>query len=156
MAKPRAIVSHDVWSGLINCLSDWHKGWQMYQNDSFFSLGGGGQVGLAALSLVLTVLVVLGAARLMRGRSIDARLGIAVLVFALFVWLSPQVYYAYYWLIFEDLPVQWVISWPPLKAAWHYASFTGPSNLSAHGQGVLFWVLVLCALMGLKRRGPKP
>ena len=125
----------------------------MYQNDSFFSLSGPGQVGLAALSIVMTVLVLLGAARLMRGRGVALRLGIAVVVFALFVWLSPQVYYTYYQQIFDDLPVQWVIGWPPLKSAFAFASFTGPSNMSAHGQGALFWLLVALALKGLVRRG---
>ena len=124
----------------------------MYQNDSFFSLGVGGQIGLAALSIVLTVLVLLGAARLMRGRGTVLRLGIALVTFALFVWLSPQIYYSYYYLIFEDLPVQWVIGWPPLKTAFAFASFTGPSNLSAHGQGVLFWLLLGLALKGLVGR----
>ena len=125
----------------------------MYQNDSFFSLGVGGQIGLAALSFVLTILVLLGAAWLMRGRGIAFRLAIAFAAFALFVWLSPQIYYSYYFMIFEDLPVQWVIGWPSLKTAFSFASFTGPSNLSAHGQGVLFWLLAALALKGLVGRG---
>jgi hypothetical protein len=127
----------------------------MYQSDSFFSLSGGGQAGLAALSLALSVLVLLGTARLMRGRGLGVRLGIAVVVFALFVWLSPQVYYTYYRMIFDDLPAQWVIGWPPLKTAFAYASFTGPANLSAHGQGALFWLLIALALKGLFFRGQR-
>jgi hypothetical protein len=127
----------------------------MYEEDSFFSLSTGGQIGLLCLSISLTLLVLFVAARLMRGRSLVVRIGLGVIFFGLFVWLSPQVYYTYYRMIFDGLPAQWVIGWPPFDAMFDYASFSGPQNLSAHGQGVLFWMLVILALWGSMRRGPE-
>jgi hypothetical protein len=117
-----------------------------YGGDSFFTLGGAERVGLLVLSVVLSVGILLIAWRLMRARSFAVRLGIATLLFGLFVWLSPQIYYAYYQLIFDGLPVQWVIGWPPFSDILKTARFAGPSNLSAHGQGALFWVLIILAL----------
>ncbi len=126
----------------------------MYSEDSFFSLGVGGQIGLGCLSFALAVALMFGAWRLMRGKSLMVRLLIAVGLYALFVWLSPQIYYTYYWMIFEDLPVQWVIGWPPFQAMFEHASFTGRSNLSSHGKGVLFWLMMVLALKPSKPRDP--
>lgn len=128
----------------------------MYSEDSFFSLGTGGQIGLACLSLALAVALMFGAWRLMRGKPFVVRLGLAVVLFGLFVWLSPQVYYTYYQMIFDNLPVQWVIDWPPFAEMFAYASFTGRSTLSAHSQGALCWGLVALAILGSRRRGQKP
>jgi len=125
----------------------------MYAGDSFFSLSTGGTIGLAVLSGVLAFAVLCGAIRLMRGRGIVARLVIGAVVFAAFVWLSPQVYYAYYIFLFEDLPLQWVVRIPTAGIFFETISFTGRSTLSAHGKGALFWVLVIAAAMprGLRR-----
>ena len=84
----------------------------MYRDDSFFTLGLLEAAGL----LVVTALLVLGvlalARRLCRG-GLGRRLVAAAGLFWVFLWLSPQVYYAYYQLIFDGLPVQIVIGWPP-------------------------------------------
>ena len=77
-----------------------------------------------------------------------SRLGAAYLGFWLFVWLSPQVYYQYYRLIFDGLPVQWVVGRPELGEAMRLLTFTGPANLSAHGQGVLGWAMLCVAFAG--------
>ena len=87
----------------------------MYESDSFFTLSVGGQIGLALLSLWLSVLVLWALWRGTRGLPRLSRLGAAYLGFWLFVWLSPQVYYQYYRLIFDGLPVQWG-RWTP--GAW--------------------------------------
>jgi hypothetical protein len=118
----------------------------MYRDDSFFTLG---LVEIAGL-LVVSVLLVLGvlalARRLCRGR-LGRRLVAAAGLFWVFLWLSPQVYYAYYQLIFDGLPVQIVIGWPPgAETVLRRLAFAGPATLAAHGQGVLGWVLVAGAV----------
>jgi len=122
----------------------------MYRDDSFFTLGLLEAAGL----LVVTVLLVLGmlalARRLRRG-GLGRRLVAAAGLFWVFLWLSPQVYYVYYQLIFEGLPVQIVIGWPPgAETVLRRLVFAGPATLAAHGQGVLGWVLVVGAV---RRRG---
>ncbi|SFJ78534.1 hypothetical protein [Jannaschia pohangensis] len=113
-----------------------------YGEDSFFTLSGGGQLGLALLSLILWALAVLLVWRLARGPIRGAVL--ALVVFVLFVWLSPQIYYAYYFLIFDDLPVQIVIKSPPGPGyLLRLLTFTQEASLSRHGQGLLGWSLLL-------------
>ncbi len=102
------------------------------------------------LSATLALLTLWAARRVMRRNSVLGRLATALVAFALFVWLSPQVYYAYYLMIFDGLPLQWVIGWPALRDVVDLATFTGPANMSAHSQGLLFWVLI-----GLAIRAPK-
>jgi hypothetical protein len=68
-------------------------------------------------------------------------------LFWLFLWLSPQVYYLFYQLIFAGLPVQIVITWPPgAETVLRRLTFTGPATLSAHGQGLLGWALLVLAV----------
>ena len=119
----------------------------MYADDSFFTLGLVETVGL----LVVTALLVLGvlalARRMYRRGQLGRRLLWAAGLFWVFLWLSPQVYYAYYQIIFEGLPVQIVIGWPPgAETVLRRLVFAGPATLSAHGQGVLGWVLVVGAV----------
>ena len=124
----------------------------MYEGDSFFTLSVGGQIGLAAISLALFVAVLVALWWGTRRRSRPVRIAVALVGFWLFVWLSPQVYYQYYMLIFDGLPVQWVI-WPPRGPgeALQLLIFTGPANLSAHGQGVLGWAMLCVAFVGNTR-----
>ncbi|MEM7711776.1 MAG: hypothetical protein AAF264_13740, partial [Pseudomonadota bacterium] len=64
----------------------------MYAGDSFFTLGPGGQAGLALLSLFLWALTLLAALRpVLAARTL--RLLRAITLLWAFVWLSPQVYY---------------------------------------------------------------
>ena len=127
----------------------------MYEDDSFFTLTTGGQIGLLILSASLALLTLWVAWRVMRRSSVFGRLVTALVAFALFVWLSPQVYYTYYLMIFDGLPLQWVIGWPVLRDIVDLATFTGPANMSAHSQGLLFWVLVLLAIRISKARAPQ-
>lgn len=75
-----------------------------------------------------------------------AHLGAAVsLVWTLYVAafvVSPQVFYAYYQLIFPGLPAQWVID-PPrqLDRLVDAVALTPGDSIADHGAGVLFWVL---------------
>lgn len=119
----------------------------MYGQDSFFTLSIPGQIGLACLSLVLFAAVIGVSWRLAKCRSMWVRLGVPFLLFWLFVWVSPQVYYTYYRMIFDGLPAQWVIGVPPgLGHIIRLLTFTAQSNLSAHGQGILGWVAILVSL----------
>ena len=120
----------------------------MYQGDSFFTLSTGGQIGLAVLSGMLVFLAI-GAVRLCR-RKVAARAAapaIGLVLWWLFLWLSPQVYYLYYQLIFEDLPWQVVIGWPPGAVRLiELLTFQGNVTLSDHGVGALGWAMILAGL----------
>ena len=120
----------------------------MYQDDSFFTLSGSGQVGLVLLSVILTILTLLAARRGTLGRPLWLRLAIAGAVFVLFVWLSPQVYYSYYRAIIPGLPSQWVIqSSPDLFETIRLLLFQSKASLSDHGKGVLGWLIVLAVVL---------
>lgn len=123
----------------------------MYSEDSFFTLGWLKGAGLLVVTGALVWLIWKMAKRVCRGGLIR-RLVWALGLFWAFVWLSPQVYYAYYWLIFPDLPVQWVVGWPP-GPEWigRLLAFQGPSTLSAHGQGALGWALTIGAAWRFRR-----
>lgn len=115
----------------------------MYAQDSFFDLTLWGRIGLVGISTVLFALVVFAAWRLLRG-PVWFRISCALMLFWIFVWASPQVYYMYYRTIIPDLPLQWVI-WPPPwpDQAARMLFFAGPQNLSAHSQGLLGWALLV-------------
>lgn len=121
----------------------------MYESDSFFTLSAGGQLGLAMLSVVLSLAVLWALWRGTRALPRAWRVALALVGFWFFVWLSPQVYYQYYRLIIDGLPAQWVV-WPPRwpAEAAQLLIFQGPANLSAHGQGVLGWLMICVALVG--------
>ena len=126
----------------------------MYNQDSFFDLSSWGQVGLIAISTVLFLLALIAALLMLRPQGVVIRIIGALVLFWIFVWASPQIYYTYYWTIIQDLPVQWVI-WPPPgpgKAA-QMLVFQYRSNLSAHSQGILGWCLIAAPFVpGLRAR----
>lgn len=125
----------------------------MYREDPFFTLSMGGQVGLAALSAVLTLLTVYAAASPFRKFQFDngcvqllSRLAVAVFLLWSFVWLSPQVYYLYFQMIFSGLPWQVVIKEPPGPGSIAgLLLFRGDTTLSNHSKGLLGWMLLLYA-----------
>jgi hypothetical protein len=126
----------------------------MYDSDSFFTLSVPGQIGLAALSLMLAFVMVLLTLRVTRSLPIGLRLAVALLLFAAFDWLSPQVYYAYYRVIIPDLPLQWVIGlWPDPLASFRLLTFSVAQDLSAHGRGVLGWTMLLIPALTSLRAG---
>ena len=123
----------------------------LYDGDSFFTLSTTGQVGLAVLSLVLTGLV-LAALWVFPRRGVVI---FAVILFWLFVWVSPQIYYSYYQQIIPGLPTQIVVGDPPgSDFVIGLITFSGEANLSDHGKGVLFWLMMAVAL--IRRVGPRP
>ncbi len=123
----------------------------MYSQDSFFTLSVPGQIGLLALSILLMVVMLFLACTLFQARPRAFRLGFGLLLFWLFVWISPQIYYQYYRFLFDGLPQQWVI-WPPvtLERIAELLLFKAQPSLSAHAQGALGWAILLAA--SVKRR----
>ncbi|MEO1551397.1 MAG: hypothetical protein AAFR93_13370 [Pseudomonadota bacterium] len=90
--------------------------------------------------------------RLARGHAWPLRLCVGAVTAYGFVWLSPQIYYAYYRAIIPDLPAQWVIFPPPgLGEIWRLATFTDATSLSAHGRGLLIWAMCACALLARQK-----
>lgn len=117
----------------------------MYNQDSFFTLSLWGQLGLFALSMVMFAFLIYAMTRL-RGHW-ARRLSIALIGIYLFTWLSPQVYYSYYLLVFDGLPLQIVVGAPPTPAhIFGFMTFSGDQNLSVHGQGLLGWGMIITSL----------
>ncbi|EFL88908.1 conserved hypothetical protein [Ahrensia sp. R2A130] len=77
---------------------------------------------------------------------------IAVIAFALFDWLTPQIYYFYYMVLIDNLPLQIVTQMPPspLKLL-HLLTFSERSNLSFHSRGLLGWTLIAGAALQWRR-----
>lgn len=129
----------------------------IYEGDSFHTLTGAGQIGLALLSLVLSATLLWAGWRVMAGKPITLRIALALALFFGFVWLSPQVYYTYYMTLFDGLPWQSVIKSPPgIERLLRLLSFQGTQNLSAHSQGVLGWALIVISALSKRREASAP
>ena len=119
----------------------------MYQGDTFFHLSIPGQVGLAVLSGILAIITIWCFLKISSRFGTPVKVLLAFVTLWLFVWLSPQVYYLYYWLVFENLPMQIVVQYPPtITTVFELVTFTGPANLSAHSKGVLLWLMVFIGM----------
>ena len=113
----------------------------MYAEDSFFTLTVWGQVGLACLSTLLAGLNLALIAKLSAHRPIWMGVGLALVAFWTFIWLSPQVYYTYYLALFDDLPLQSVIGPPPSPSiCFQLLLFSERATLSAHSLWALGWL----------------
>ncbi|MDA8585105.1 hypothetical protein N9L47_02435 [Rhodobacteraceae bacterium] len=128
----------------------------MYSQDSFFDLSTWGQVGLACLSLALFALFLALARTFRRTKSFGLRILGALSLLWVFVWLTPQIYYLYYWLTFPDLPLQSVIKPPPNPIeTLKLLVFQGRDNLSDHSKGLLGWALIAAPFLNFPRRHRK-
>jgi len=78
----------------------------------------------------------------------------AVVLFWGFLWVSPQIYYAYYLVIFDDLPLQVVITWPPPPVGTYGTTilFLTQPDLPDLARGVLFWLMIAAALIPRRER----
>ena len=113
-----------------------------------YGFGMGGRIGLVILSSVLVTFCFGIVWRCVKGWGRVWRVVFALGVFWGFLWLSPQVYYAYFWMIFENLPVQIVVRTPPgVGEVARLLSFTGKASLAQQGQGVFGWLLIATALL---------
>jgi hypothetical protein len=120
----------------------------MYADDSFNTLTTIQQIGLTTVSVLLCVVCIFFCYQLIKNKSLLIRLLISIGVFFLFVWLSPQVYYTYYLMIFDDLPFQIVIKQPPSPwALIQLLTFQSKVSLSDHSKAILGWVLIIMALV---------
>ncbi|MEP1535238.1 MAG: hypothetical protein ABJQ34_13345 [Paracoccaceae bacterium] len=118
----------------------------IYTQDSFFTLSPLAQAGLGAVSALLAILTVWIVYKSTRRFPLPIRLVIALAAIWVFIWVSPQIYYAYYLTIFDDLPLQLVIKAPPSPLQFlRFLTFTEHSSMSAHSVGVLGWASILAA-----------
>ncbi len=125
----------------------------LYAEDSFFTLSMGGRVALGVLSVTLAIACLWFVYWIVEGTGRLVRALIAIAVLYLFVWVSPQIYYLLYLVIIDDLPLQWVVQAPPnWRKMLALITFTERATLTEHSQGLLFWGLILTALL---RRRPK-
>lgn len=121
----------------------------MYSADSFFTLTPLGQFGLGLVSAFFLTVLIWGMMRIQAHWIL--RIGVALLTLWLFAWLSPQIYYLYFRLIIDGLPLQWVIKTPPsLGHIVDLFSFRADATLSAHSQGAFGWLLIAAAAMRKK------
>ncbi len=118
-----------------------------YAEDSLFTLDGGGIAGVLVIAVALSALAIGALWVIARRKALPIRLMAAMIIFVLFEWLSPQAFYEFYKTIFDGLPTQWVIRAPTPQGLLDLITFQGPSSLSSHGRGVLFWVLMIVALL---------
>lgn len=119
----------------------------MYSDDTFFHLSIPGQIGLAILSALLCIITVWIFHKTSSRFGLLVKVLLAIVFLWTFTWVSPQIYYLYYWVIFDGLPLQSVIQTPPSVAEiLAYITFSGEQNLSAHSKGVLFWILIFVAV----------
>lgn len=124
----------------------------MYDSDSFFTLTLAGRIGLVAVSACFALFSLFVTRVLTIGRTGVARFIIWAAVYLGFVWISPQGYYAYYRIIFDDLPAQWVIGNPPAaRELLELLSFRAPRTLSAHGIGILGWLMLVVTVWPQRR-----
>ena len=122
----------------------------MYDGDSFFTLSLWGRAGLVALSTALGLIWIWFAFLLRRLPRISAAVGTFGLLWC-FASLSPQLYYAYYRLLFDGLPQQWVVQMAAPSFLWESLTFTGRATLSAHSFGALGWAMLAIAVLWPRR-----
>jgi hypothetical protein len=102
------------------------------------------------LSLAMLVVVRLAARR---PNLVSVRLAVALLLFWAFLWLSPQIYYAYFMGIIPGLPAQVVVRAPPgpIELARLLVLQVKPT-LAHHGQAALGWLMLVVAAFAGRRR----
>jgi len=125
----------------------------MYEGDSFFTLAVWGRVGLVGVSVIFA-LAALGITRVMTYyRPYVLRVPIWAVLFITFVWASPQGYYTYYRLILDGLPAQSVLAEPPRpEEIIALLTFRHSATLSAHGVGILGWLMLVVALWPRRKK----
>lgn len=125
----------------------------MYESDTFFNLSILGRVGLGALSITLFAITVAAFYLVAKRMSLVTGIVTAMVFLWAFIWLSPQIYYLYYILLFDGLPLQNVIHTPPnAQEILTIMTFTSDAWLSAHAKAVLGWVMILLSFWVAHRR----
>lgn len=116
----------------------------MYESDTFFNLTILGRIGLGALSIALFAVVVAAFYFVARRMSLVSRIVTALVFLWVFIWLSPQIYYLYYILLFDGLELQNVIHLPPsAQEILSIMIFSDEAWLSSHAKALLGWIMIL-------------
>lgn len=116
----------------------------MYESDTFFNLTILGRIGLVALSVTLFAMTVAAFYFVAKRMSLVSRIVTAMVFLWAFIWLSPQIYYLYYILLFDGLALQNVIHPPPsAQEILSIMTFSDKTWLSAHAKALLGWVMIL-------------
>lgn len=119
----------------------------MYSEDTFLHLTVPGCIGLIYISLFLSAFTVGIYWKISIRFELPIKLLLALVFTWMFIWISPQAYYFYYIQIISDLPLQNVIQTSPsFSEVSNTIAFSGQSNLSNHGKGIVFWAMMLIAL----------
>lgn len=124
----------------------------MYENDSFLTLSIAERIGLLCVTLVLSAFLIWLFWLTIKRLNIWLRPLLALVFLYVFIWLSPQIYYLYYLVIFDFLEFKNVIH-PPFNPTTllNLLTFTESGKLADHGKGVLGWILIILSFLK-----PKP
>lgn len=121
-----------------------------YANDSLWTLGWGGRLGVIAISS-LGLIAVFGAiavkskrmARLPGLLAVPLDIIAGLLIYSVAFWLSPQLFYSFYQIIFPDLPAQIVIKSPLDQDRLRTIIIPAQGgSLADHLAGVGFWAVI--------------
>lgn len=126
----------------------------MYENDSFLTLSIIERIGLLGVTLVLSIALIWLFWKTIYWVNVWLRPFLALVFLYVFIWLSPQIYYLYYLVIFDFLDLKNVIHPPfnPLILA-NLLTFTESGKLADHGKGVLGWILIALSFLHLRKTG---
>lgn len=124
----------------------------MYEADTFFNLSILGRIGLGALSITLFALTVAAFYFVAKRMSLASRIVTAMVFLWAFIWLSPQIYYLYYLLLFDGLELQNVIHRPPsAHEIWTIMTFSDKAWLSSHAKALLGWAMILLSFLLMRK-----
>lgn len=126
----------------------------MYENDSFLTLSVAERIGLVCVTLLLSAALIWLFWVAIKRVNIWIRPLLALVFLYVFIWLSPQIYYLYYLVIFDFLDLKNVIH-PPFNplTLFNLLTFTESGKLADHGKGVLGWILIVLSFLHLRKTG---
>lgn len=126
----------------------------MYENDSFLTLSVAERIGLVCVTLLLSAALIWLFWVAIKRVNIWIRPLLGLVFLYLFIWLSPQIYYLYYLVIFDFLDLKNVIH-PPFNplTLFNLLTFTESGKLADHGKGVLGWILIVLSFLHLRKTG---
>lgn len=116
--------------------------------ESFYALTPLGRIGLLTLSVALCVAMIFLTRVIVTGWPLIARVMLSLILLWAFIWLSPQVFFSFYSLFFDEVPKGWVVKGPPpIGMAIRVITFTGPADVMHHAQGALGILMVFSAIV---------
>ena len=126
----------------------------MYENDSFLTLSIIERIGLLCVTLLLSIALIWLFWKAIYRINVWLRPFLALVFLYLFIWLSPQIYYLYYLVIFDFLDFKNVIH-PPFNplTLFNLLTFSESGKLADHGKGVLGWILIALSFLHLRKTG---